>query len=105
MVAIKDYVARWINISVNDFLGDTEEPPQSMSHALITCVGRNPEVFSVFQFLKDQAENNFPTLLVPTLCVGMPSWTLRVLFRAATTHQKTTQSVQDGIPTEDRGNE
>jgi hypothetical protein len=35
----------------------------------------------------------------------MPSWTLRVLFRAASPGQKTTQSVEDGIPTEDRGNE
>ena len=41
--------------------------------------------------------------LVPTLCVGMPSWTLRVLSDGCRT--KTTQSVEDGIPTEDRGNE
>jgi hypothetical protein len=57
------------------------------------------------QDAKDQAENNFPTLLVPTLCVGMPSWTLRVLFRAVSPGQKATRSVEDGIPTEDRGNE
>jgi hypothetical protein len=35
----------------------------------------------------------------------MPSWTLRVLFRAASPGQKTTRSVKDGIPTRERGNE
>jgi hypothetical protein len=35
----------------------------------------------------------------------MPTWTLRVLFRAATPDEMTTQSVEDGIPTEDCGNE
>jgi hypothetical protein len=58
--------------------------------------------------------------LVPTLCVGMPSSTLCVVFRFARRshggqHPKirgsprwdcaATQSVEDGIPTEDRGNE
>jgi len=41
--------------------------------------------------------------LVPTLRVGMPSRTLCVLCRrAAWPGQKTTRSVEDGIPTEDR---
>jgi hypothetical protein len=43
--------------------------------------------------------------LVPTLRVGMPSRTLCVLCQAAWPGQKTTRSVEDGIPTEDRGNE
>jgi hypothetical protein len=43
--------------------------------------------------------------LVPTLRVGMTSRTLRVLCRAALPGQKTTRSVEDGILTEDRGNE
>jgi hypothetical protein len=58
-------------------------------------------------------EDGFPTEitknkksnLVPTLRVRMPSWTLRVLFRAAWPGLQTTQSVEDGIPTEDRWNE
>jgi hypothetical protein len=37
--------------------------------------------------------------------VGMQSRTLCVLFRAAWPGSETTQSVEDGIPTEDRGNE
>jgi hypothetical protein len=60
--------------------------------------------------VEERAPENINTiknsaLLVPMLCVGMPSWTLRVRFRAATPDEKTTQSVEDGIPTEDRGNE
>src|SRR5580700_1700050 len=58
--------------------------------------------------------------LVPMLCVGMPSSTLGVVFRLARRshggqHPKirgaprrdcqATPSVEDGIPTEDRGNE
>jgi hypothetical protein len=58
--------------------------------------------------------------LVPTLCVGMPSSTLCVVLRFARRshggqHPKirgspswdcaATQSVEDGIPTEDRANE
>jgi hypothetical protein len=35
----------------------------------------------------------------------MSSWTLRVLFRAASSGQMTTQSVEDGVPAEDGGNE
>jgi hypothetical protein len=35
----------------------------------------------------------------------MQSWTLRVLFQATWHGLKTTQSVEDGIPTEDRGKE
>ncbi len=49
--------------------------------------------------------------LVPMLRVGMPSWTLRVLFaglgglRFERRRTRTTRSVEDSIPTEDRGNE
>jgi hypothetical protein len=43
--------------------------------------------------------------LVPTLRVGMPSRMLRVLCRAVRPVRKTTQSIRDGIPTGDRGNE
>jgi hypothetical protein len=39
------------------------------------------------------------------LCVGMQFKTLCVLFRAAWHGSQTTQSVEDCIPTEDRGNE
>jgi hypothetical protein len=35
----------------------------------------------------------------------MPSWTLRVLLGSVGSSSKTTQSVEDGIPSEDRGNE
>jgi hypothetical protein len=35
----------------------------------------------------------------------MPSRTLRVLFGSAWPWARTTRSVEDGIPTEDRGNE
>jgi hypothetical protein len=42
-------------------------------------------------------------LLVPTLCVGMQSRTLRVLFRSMPRRSKTTQSVEDGIPTQSVG--
>jgi hypothetical protein len=35
----------------------------------------------------------------------MPSGTLGVLFQSAWQGSKTTRSVEDGIPTEDRGNE
>src|SRR5487761_2146588 len=38
--------------------------------------------------------------LVPTLCVGMPSWTLRVRICS---RSETTQSVEDGIPTQSVG--
>ena len=55
--------------------------------------------------MKEERDNRFMIrdALVPTLCVGMPSRTLRVLLRTALPSPKTTQSVEDGIPTQSVG--
>jgi hypothetical protein len=56
-----------------------------------------------------RATPSWRTLLVPTLRVGMPSWTLCVLFaqpenpRFESHRIGTTRSVEDGIPTQSVG--
>lgn len=45
----KEYLAGWINTTINDFLDEIDEPTQAMTYALISCLDSDPEVSSIFE--------------------------------------------------------
>ena len=74
------------------------EPPRRQAHGEEKAKLRESGFFRDFSL---NTTANFA--LVPTVPVGMPSRTLCVLWRSAWTRAKTTQSVEDGIPTRSVG--
>ncbi len=72
IIQYKGFVAGWLDSSVADFLAQIEQPPPSMSFALITCLDSDPEPASLLKKsreLRSLAQSARPLgngLLLPT---------------------------------------